>query len=185
MNITRTGILKSKQIISHNLTLPDQSEWKLMLFHYVDKGNHLFTKDNAGYCNEWGLYSRLQFLDKMKYDNKYEFYVIQDDIVYRWTQTSSPTASSIAGMTVIQGNPVNGIADAGSANTYFGYGSWWGACGCWTKYTTGGVSGIPGFGPHGVEGMCTEYLALYARVPNFQVSVDRNQTINGNYIYEI
>lgn len=165
--LTKSGILYDG-ITESYLTLSDGSNWKLLLYHYVDYGNNLFTSSNATYCNDFGLYSRLQDINKYIYDGKYEFYVIQDGTEYRWTQTSQPTASSIAGLTTVSGytNPVNGLAKANQSNTYIGYGSWWGACGCWTKYSTGGKTGIPGFGPHDAQGICEKYLALYVRIPS-------------------
>jgi len=42
MNITRTGIWNGK-IVEPFLTLSDGSNWQLLLFHYVDGGNNLFT----------------------------------------------------------------------------------------------------------------------------------------------
>ena len=164
--LTKTGILYDN-IVEPYLTLPDGSNWKLLLYHYVDNGDNLFTQSNATYCNDFGLYSRLKDIANYTYDGKYEYYVIQDGKEFRWTQTSSPTAASIAGLTTVSGynNPVNGLAKPSSlTQTYIGYNAWWGACGCWTKYSTGGKTGIPGFGSHDVNGMCTKYLALYARI---------------------
>jgi len=82
--LTKTGILYNN-IVEPYLTLPDGSNWKLLLYHYVDNGNNLFTKTNATYCNDFGLYSRLKDVNNYTYDGKYEFYVIQDGIEYRWT----------------------------------------------------------------------------------------------------
>ena len=163
--LTKTGILKDYAIEPYK-TLSDGSYWKLMLFHYVNNGSNLFTSLNATYNNDFGLYSRLRDIANYTYDSKYEYYVIQDGKEFRWTQTSNPTASSIAGLTTVSGytNPVNGLAKANQSNTYIGYGSWWGACGCWTKYSTGGKTGIPGFGSHDGNGICTNYLALYTRI---------------------
>ncbi len=183
MNITRTGIWNGK-IVEPFLTLSDGSNWQLLLFHYVDGGNNLFTQDNATDCNEFGLYSRLKWIDDFTYDNKYQFYVIQDGVQHRWTQTSKPTAATISGMTVISGYPVNGLAKANQKNSYLGYNSWWGACGCWTSYTTDGVTGIPGFGTHSAVGMCTDYLALYARIDKPKVFLERNNIENCFSIYE-
>ena len=164
LNISKTGSLSGKAIEPF-ITLPDGSSWQLLLFHYVNKGNNLFTQSNATNCNDFGLYSRLKWIDNFTYDNKYEFYVIQDGGEHRWTQTNVPTTSTTAtDLTVITGNPVNGIAKGSQGNTYLGYNSWWGACGCWTSYTSGGKTGIPGFGTHGVDAMCENYLALYARI---------------------
>lgn len=171
--ITKTGILKdyaSESIIQ----LKDGSYWKLMMFHYVDGGNNLFTSSNVLFNNSFGLYSRLRDIDNYTYGGKYEFYVLQDDIEYRWTQTNKPTAASIAGLTTVSGytNPVNGLAKASQSNTYIGYGSWWGAVGCYTKYSTGGKTGIPGFGAHDANGICTRYMALYARIEKPVASLD-------------
>jgi hypothetical protein len=86
--------------------LADGSKWQLLLYHYVDNGNNLFTSANATYCNDFGLFSRLAWINNFTYDSKYEFYIIQDGVEHRWTQTSAPTATSPAGLTVITGNPV-------------------------------------------------------------------------------
>lgn len=164
--LTKTGILKNYAIEPYK-TLSDGSYWKLMLFHYVNNGNNLFTSSNATYNNGFGLYSRLRDIANYTYDSKYEYYVIQDGKEFRWTQTSSPTAASITGLTTVSGynNPVNGLAKPSSlTQTYIGYNAWWGACGCWTKYSTGGKTGIPGFGSHDGNGICTNYLALYTRI---------------------
>lgn len=169
------GILTGN-VVEPFVTLDDGSHWQLLMYHYVDKGNNLFTQSTALDCNKFGLFSRLAYVDDFVYDDKYEFYVIQDDIEYRWTQTNKPTATSPSGFTAIDGytNPVNGLVKA-SSNSYFGYNSWWGACGCWTKYSTGGKTGIPGFGAHNAAGMCERYLALYARIdePHGKISYDK------------
>lgn len=176
--LTQTGILKD-YIIEPYKTLPDGSHWKLMLFHYVDGGKNLFTKQNATYCNDFGLYSRLRDIDNVKYDSsKYEFYVIQDDLEYRWTQTNAPATSSSPGtVTTVSGynNPSVGLAKNGS-NTYLGYNSWWGACGCWTVWQG---NSIPGFGGRN----CTKYLALYARISNSEFKL-ANQDAQANKFIE-
>jgi len=82
--LTKTGVLYDN-IVEPYLTLPDGSNWKLLLYHYVDGGNNLFTETNATYCNDFGLYSRLKDINNYTYDGKYEFYVVQDGIEYRWT----------------------------------------------------------------------------------------------------
>lgn len=183
--LTKTGIMYDNMEESI-MTLPDGSHWQLLMFHYVDNGNNLFTKSNALYCNDFGLFSRLQYIDNFKYtDTTYEFYVIQDGVEYRWTQTNAPTATSPSGFSAVSGyaNPIQGLVKNGG-NTYFGYGSWWGACGCWTKWSTGGKSGIPGFGPHDATGTCSQYLALYARIPKTDVKL-ADQTANTSEFIEL
>lgn len=182
--LTKTGIMKDYMIEPYK-TLPDGSHWQLMLFHYVDGGKNLFTSSNATYCNDFGLYSRLRDINNVKYDSsKYEFYVIQDGVEYRWTQTSQPTASSIAGKTVVSGyaDPVNGLAKANQSNTYIGYSSWWGACGCYKSFTSGGRTGIPGFGTHDANGICAEYLALYARISDSKFKLATQNAYASNFI---
>lgn len=183
MNITKTGIWNG-HIVQPFLTLPDNSYWQLLLCHYVDGGNNLFTQNNATDCNDIGLYSRLKWIDNFIYDNKYQFYVIQDGVQHRWTQTSKPTAAAPSEITVITGNPIQGIAKANQSNAYLGYNTWWGACGCWTKYTTGGKTGIPGFGPHNADGMCVNYLILYARINTPKIFLQRNNIENCFSIYQ-
>lgn len=70
MSLTKIGIWDGK-IVEPFLTLSDGSNWQLLLLHYVDNGNNLFTRDNAIDCNDFGLYSRLKWIDDFTYDNKY------------------------------------------------------------------------------------------------------------------
>ena len=183
-SITKTGIMTNALVEPFKI-LPDGSKWQLLLYHYVDNGNNLFTSSNATFCNDFGLYSRLAWVDDFTYDDKYEFYVIQDGTEFRWTQTSAPTSTSITGLTTVSGyaNPVNGLARSSTTNTYIGYNSWWGACGCYKSYTLSGVTGIPGFGSHSAAGICTRYLALYARVDDIHAFV-RNNDLSGNNLIE-
>lgn len=182
INISKTGILNA-QLVEPFISFADGSKWQLLLFHYIDGGKHLFTQANAAYNNEWGLFSRLKWIDEFKYNNLYEFYIIQDGVEHRFTQTSSPTATAPAGLTVISGNPVQGVAKANQSNTYLGYNAWWGALGSWTKYSTGGKTGIPGFGPHSAAGICENYIVLYARIDTPKAFFE-DGVGNGGQIYE-
>ena len=154
------------------MQLSDGSYWKLLLFHQVDNGNNLFTSSNATYNNGFGLYSRLRDIDKYTYDNKYEFYVIQDGAQHRWTQTNAPmTTTSVAGFTAISGSPGGGICKC-KGNTVLAASNttsnWWRACGCWTKYQ----GGIPGFN----SAVCKGSMALYVRISaiTFQIETQNN-----------
>lgn len=180
VNINKQGILSSNNSIEPYLVLPDGAIFRLILFHIVENGTHLFTSSNAAYCNERGLFSRLQYADALTYDNKWEFYVIQDGIPYRWTQTSAPSAASITGFNAVTGytKPNYGLAKGNQSNTYFGYNSWWGAAGCWTSFTQNGQVGIPGF-----KGLCINYLALYARVDK-KIAFIENDTVNADQFIE-
>ena len=166
LNISKSGILTGN-IIEPFISLADGSNWQLLLFHYVDHGNNLFTSSNCGYCNDWGLYSRLKWIDSFIYNNKYEFYVVQDGIEHRWTQTNAPwTTTAPAGFTLVSGTVRNGICKNS------GYGAlaisssspWWNLCGGYQSYSAGGATGIPGFGAAAASGICQNYIALYARI---------------------
>ena len=172
-NINKQGQLNG-YIVEPFITLADGSYWRLICGHYIDHGNNLFTSSNAGYCNEPGLYSRCAMADAFKFGNLWEFYAIQDGKKMRWTQTSAPSASSIAGFTVVSGPVTRGLARNGS-NTYFGYGSWWSAVGCWTPYGSGATRGIPGMdGTNAIE-----YLYVYARIdkPNAFIENGVNSSV--------
>ena len=177
LNITKTGIFNG-QIVEPFITLPDGSNWQLICYHYIDHANNLFTSSNAGYCNDWGLYSRCQYADAFKYGNLWEFYAIQDGKEMRWTQTSAPSASSIAGFTVVSGPVTRGLVRHGS-NTYFGYGSWWSAVGCWTAYGSGANRGIPGMDSTNA----INYLAVWARIDKPKAFAE-DDIISGQNIYE-
>lgn len=177
LNITKTGIFNG-QIVEPFITLSDGSKWQLICYHYIDHGNNLFTSSNAGYCNDFGLYSRCQYADAFKYGNLWEFYAVQDGKEMRWTQTSAPSATSIAGFTKISGNVNKGLA-RGNNNAYFGYSSWWAAVGSWTPYGSGANKGIPGMdGTNAIN-----YLAVYARIETPHVFAE-NKIISGKEIYE-
>lgn len=173
--LNKQGILYNN-IIEPFITLPDGSKWQLILFHKVDNGTRVFTSDNATYCNEYGLFSRLAYINDFTYNDQYEFYVIQDGTEFRWVQTSQPTAASITEKTVVEGynDPVNGLAKANQSYTYIGYNAWWGACGSYRSYTLDGKTGIPGFGPHTSAGICTDYLALYARIEEPHIFIEES-----------
>ena len=179
INISKTGVLTT-QIVEPYITLSDGSKWQLLLFHLVDNGNRLFTSTNCGYCNDYGLYSRLQWIDDFQYNNKYEFYVIQDNIEHRWSQTNAPlTTTSITDFVSIQGTPGGGICKC-SGNTCLAAtnttSNWWRACGCYHIYN----GGIPGFN----NKICKDYLALYVRVEKPKVFFEKNNISQGENFYE-
>ena len=100
--------------------------------------------------------------------------------MYRWTQTTAPSTSTSVTVNAVTGYtaPSYGLGKSSQANAYFGYGSWWGAAGSWTQFTSGGKTGIPGF-----SGVCTNYLALYARVDK-QVAFFEEDAANANQFIE-
>ena len=182
--ISKTGIFQGN-LIEPFIVLEDDSKWQLLLFHLVDNGTRLFTQSNATNCNDFGLYSRLKWIDNFTYNGDYEFYVIQDGTKFRWIQPSSPLNTTVQGLQVVTGysDPVNGLARCSQNKTYLGQNVWWGACGCWTSYTLGGKTGIPGFGPHNSSSMCEKFLALYARIEKPKAFIE-NGCIQGNEFYE-
>lgn len=160
--LTKTGTLYDNIDESTIMTLPDGSHWRLLMYHLVNGGKNLFSSTNCMECNEFGLFSRLKYIDNYMFDNKYEFYVIQDGTTYRWTQTSAPfSTSSVSGFAAVSGfnSPGSGIcrctnytllARTSSTN------NWWNAIGCYHEYN----GGIPGFNSI----VCKENMALYVRV---------------------
>lgn len=181
LNITKTGLWNG-QIVEPFLTLSDGSKWQLICAHLIDKGNRLFTQANAGYCNDFGLYSRCQYADAFQYNNLYEFYIIQDGVEMRWTQTNAPSATTPSGFTAITGNPVQGLVRQ-NGNTYYGYNAWWGAVGCWTSYTLSGKKGIPGFGSHDSAHIAVDHLIVYARIETPHAFAE-DGIMSGTEIYE-
>lgn len=175
--IEKTGILRN-MIVEPYITLSDGSQWQLLCAHLIDHGNHLFTSTNAGYCNDYGLFSRCRYADKFLFNNKYEFYAIQDGKEMRWTQTNKPSASAIAGFTVISGPVTRGLVRHGSS-TYFGYGSWWGAVGSWTPYGSGATRGIPGMDSTNA----IDHLFVYGRIEKPIAFIEDN-SISGGQFYE-
>lgn len=188
MGILKNGIINFEKENESFITLPDGSHWQLLLFHLVDKGTRLFTSSNNGYCNDFGLYSRLKWIDNFQYNNKYEFYVIQDGAIHRWTQTNAPwTTTAVSGFTLISGTVRSGICKNKSygalaiSNTT----PWWNLCGGYQSYSTGGKTGIPGFGINDATGICENYLALYARVDKEKTFIEQESSIiQSNQFYE-
>ena len=186
LNISKTGTL-SGNIAEPYMTLPDGTNWQLLLFHQVDNGTRLFTSTNAGYNSEYGLFSRLNYIDKFIINGQYEFYVIQDGVISRWVQTSAPlTTTSVSGFSPITGAPGGGICKC-SGNTLLAAtnttSNWWRACGCWTSFSSGGASGIPGFGGSGAAGVCQKNLILYARIEK-PIAFAENGGMQGVEFYE-
>lgn len=185
-SVSKPGVLQG-EFVEPFITLSDGTKWQLILFHYVDHGDHLFTEQNAGYCNEYGLFSRLQYADAFQYsDEKWHFYVIQDGIEYRWLQPFAPTAGA---STVVNGysgypEPIYGIATGGNHTESYSSGNVsWGQCGSWTKKTLDGKSGIGGFGGSTSDNICQYYLALYARIDT-PIAFFENGVANANSFQE-
>lgn len=188
MGIYKQGQWSSNRLVEPYLQLSDGSRWQLLLYHLVDNGTRLFTSSNCQYCNDFGLYSRLKWIDSFVYDSKYEFYVIQDGVEHRWTQTNAPlTTTSVAGFTLVSGTVRGGICQNSSYGVLAITNStpWWNCCGAIRSYTTGGVTGIPGFGPNDASGICQRYLALYARIATnpLQAFVE-NKAVQASNFYE-
>lgn len=183
LSFSKKGIFNIDNGITESfITLPDDSQWQLLLFHLVDNGNRLFTSSNCGYCNDFGLFSRLQWINNFQYDNKYEFYVIQDGAEHRWTQTNAPwTTTSVTDFTLISGTVRGGICKNSNytALAITSTSPWWNACGCYTAYN----GGTPGFGPNNSNGICTDYLALYVRIENKNAFFETNSG-QCNSLYE-
>jgi len=131
----------------------------------------LFTQSNATNNEEPGLFSRLYLLESapalFQTSGAFEFIAFMpddNDLIYRWKQTSNPmTTTSVSGFTNIS-NSTAGLSKYNS-NTYLRtQATWWGAVGCWTAYTQGGRRGIPGFGGNSDANVCTGLMLLFAKI---------------------
>lgn len=147
---------------------PEQPIW-LKLLHHNAPASNLFTTANYKKNTSDNLYSRCGWMFNntiFKLDNgNYEFFA-KDQMAtggtqntYRWTQTSSPTASTITGFKKIT-NSCNssylvGLKNGGNYSAFHNGGSWWCACGSYTAYQ----GGTPGF--QGV--VTTGYIDLWVR----------------------
>lgn len=147
---------------------PDLPLWVKILHHNVPSSN-LFTTANAKKNTTENLYSRLGIyfnstIFKSPY-GKYEFLAKEKlesgstEQSYQWRQTSSPTASTIAGFEKIKNTNNSqrllGLKNNNAYATFHNGSSWWCACGSYTAYQ----GGIPGFGDIVKSG----YLDLYAK----------------------
>lgn len=148
----------------------------LKVLHHNAPATNLFTTANRKNNDDENLFSRLGLFDdtamfKMT-NGKYQFMVREKleststENIGIWTQTSSPTASAIAGYAQIYSSTGSWPRSFGlthqSANAVFdesGSG-WWCACGCSTAYQ----GGIPGFWGN----VKTGYIDLYIRVDDTQ-----------------
>ena len=145
------------------------------VLHHNAPASNLFTTANRKNIETENLYSKLGLFDdpnafKSK-DGKYQFMVREKleasstENVGIWTQTSCPTASTLAGYTQIWSSTGSwprtfGLTHQDDRAVFDDSGSttWWCSCGCSTAWS----GGIPGF--YGV--VKTGYLDLYIRVDN-------------------
>jgi len=187
LDITRPGQTRANYFQEYFVD-GSGNKFMLLLYHDNKKGTQLFTTENQSNNLEYGLYSRIYLLedapDAFKDGSGYfEFYgTMPDDnnLIYRWKQTSNPmTTTSISGYSNIS-NTSTGLVSYSAATTRLRMDSyWWGAVGCCTSYTSGSVKGIPGY--HST--MCTGIMTLYAKV-NEVVLRNYSNLLLGNEIYE-
>lgn len=192
LDITRTGQTRANYFQEYFVD-GSGNKFMLLLFHDNKKGTQLFTTANQSNNLQYGLYSRLYLLesapDAFKDGSGYfEFYATMPDdnnLIYRWKQTSNPmTTTSISGYSNISNTSTGLVSDTTTSRTRLRMNAtWWGAVGCCTSYSTGGVTGIPGYGGSSVTNMCTGIMTLYAKV-NEVVLRDYSNLLLGNELYE-
>lgn len=132
---------------------PEYPLW-LKLLHHNAPANNIFTAANCKKNSDNDLYSRCGWLfgnTIFKLDNgKYEMLAKEKaesgstENIFRWTQTSSPTASTITGFNAIvnvSGSHLLGLKHNGSYAALHNGSTYWCACGSYTKYN----GGNPGF----------------------------------------
>lgn len=187
LDITRTGQTRANYFQEYFVD-GSGNKFMLLLFHDNKKGTQLFTSSNCTNNLQYGLYSRLYLLesapDAFKDGSGYfEFYgTMPDDnnLIYRWKQTSNPmTTTSATGYTNISNTSAGLVTDSTSRTRLRTNATWWGAVGCYTAYTAYGITGIPGYS----SVMCTGIMTLYAKV-NEVVLRNYPNLLLGNEIYE-
>lgn len=187
LDIKKTGITLANYFQEYYVDASG-NKFMLLLYHDNKQGTQLFTTANQSNNLQFGLYSRLHLLEDapaafQDANNYFEFIgTMPDDnnLIYRWKQTSNPmTTTSITGYSNIS-NTSTGLVSYSASTTRLRMDSyWWGAVGCCTSYTSGSVTGIPGY--HTT--MCTGIMTLYAKV-NEVVLRDYPNLLLGNEIYE-
>ncbi len=173
---------------------PDLPLWVKILHHNVPSSN-LFTTANAKKNTTENLYSRLGiYFNSTIFKNpygKYEFLAKEKlesgstEQSYQWRQTSSPTASTIAGFESIKNTNSSsrmiGLKNTNAYATFHNGSLWWCACGTYTAYQ----GGIPGFGDVVKSG----YLDLYAKARIGHLPNDYEEleyiTFNGTHYFYI
>ena len=187
LDITKTGQTRANYFQEYFVD-GSGNKFMLLLYHDNKKGTQLFTSSNCTNNLQYGLYSRLYLLESapeaFKDGNGYfEFYgTMPDDnnLIYRWKQTSNPmTTTSVTGYTNISNTSAGLVTDSTSRTRLRTNATWWGAVGCYTAYTAYGITGIPGY----QSTMCAGVMTLYAKV-NEVVLRNYSNLLLGNEIYE-
>lgn len=174
--------------------VPDLPLW-VKILHHNHPDTNLFTTANAKKNTTENLYSRLGiYFNSTIFKNpygKYEFLAKEKlesgstEQSYQWRQTSSPTASTIAGFEKIKNTNNSerliGLKSTNSYATFHNGSAWWCACGSYTAYQ----GGIPGFGDIVKSG----YLDLYAKARIGHLPNDYEEleyiTFNGTHYFYI
>ncbi len=184
--------LYKRGLMDNNWT-PDEPVW-LRILHHNAPATNLFTQANCKDNDDENLFSKLKVLfdndNFRRADGNYEFMAKERleansaEQVYRWTQTSNPTASTCTGYNLISqtNNPGRnfGLSFGPTGNCIFSNkNAWWCAVGCWTAYQ----GGIPGFN----NVVKTGYMDLYVRadkggVPSEYVELEYIQSTGTQYI---
>jgi hypothetical protein len=142
----------------------------LKVLHHNNPSSNLFTASNCKDNEDPNLFSKLYLFDDpslfLRNNGTYEFMVKEKlesgstENIIRWKQSSSPTAATCVGATIISKNISShqtiGLVHQSTRTHFDNKSSWWCACGCYTAYQ----GGIPGF----VNVVKTGYVDLYIRI---------------------
>lgn len=132
IKMTKQGMLKAADISEIGYiggmkvkVLSDNSAWARIHWLDVTTDKTWFTASEVAFCNQANRFSRMGLVDHFKVDGKYEFMLtypsLSNSLYNRWTQTSSPNASTVTGFTAITtawNNHNAGIRKHGSACVY-------------------------------------------------------------------
>lgn len=153
-----------------NSWTPSEPIWMRVLHHNNPKAARFASIEDGKDKDTEDQFSKLKiFFNNDNYrrsDGTYEFMVKEKlesgstEQVFRWKQTSNPTASTVTGYQLISQtmNPNRsfGLKCNGSYAVFHNGSTWWCACGAFSAFN----NGIPGFGGT----VLTGYIDLYVRV---------------------
>ena len=85
--------------------------------------------------------------------------------IQQWSQNTNPVTNTNT-PTILSGSCTFGGLRKNGTNTFMSRPSnWWAATGCWTQFTGGGVTGIPGY--YDQSHACSGSMDLFVKVNGF------------------
>lgn len=147
--------------------------WVQVMHHDNKNGTNLFSSTDK-FATEtvfhnsdcWSAFPLITHYGQAT-DGSYHFIAMDEFYdgthkVQQWSQNTNPVVSTST-PTILSGSSSFGGLRKNGTNTFMSRPSnWWAATGCWTKYTGGGVVGIPGY--YDQSHSCPGSMDLFVRV---------------------